>query len=325
MNKKAMPLLIILLLTISCLSIVSADNNTTDNGTAGEIDDLTNYIIPISITDNGIQFSDGFTGFCLDLSKDSINVDDKFTSSHTNNNDVENNVKLAIIECYKTGHENNIGNMVSQAINGNKKYDEVEALFTSSKISDDTITVNITNTTEATFTFELLKSANDGKSDCLAYKVSMHKVANDNVLAATNDDANDTLETATENNTPSNDTIAAAEGNNASGEKQGANEDAKSNENNNTQTEGTNDSENQTTVNETNKTIVNKTNTVVVNENNTTIINQKNVKVINKTNETPKNATVQDKIMRTVGNPIFLLVLVIVVVAIVAVVMRRKN
>ncbi len=314
MNKKIITLLIVLIFSVSCLAVVAQDNNTTGNATAEEIEDLTDYIIAISTTANGIEFSDGFTGFCLDLSKDAINVDDKFTSAHTNDDKVENNVKMAIIECYKAGNENNLQNVVSQVLNGNKEYDILNATFKSNKITDDTIVVDINNDTEATFTFELLKSNNAGKSDCLAYKVSTKAIAKDDVLSATNDDANDTLETTTENNAQTNDTPAAGENNTQTDN---------GNDNNNTPAEKKNDGE--TIINETNTTTINKNNTVIVNENNTTIINQKNVKVINKTNETPKNATIQDQIMRTVGNPIFLLVVVIVIIAVVAVAMRRKN
>lgn len=317
MLKKIMTLLIVLIFSVSCLAVVAQDNNTTDNATSEEIEDLTDYIIPISITGNGIEFSDGFIGFCLDLSKDAINVNDKFTPSHTNDEKIENNVKMAIIECYKTGNENNIQNMVSQVLNGNKEYDVLTATFKSNKITDDTIVVDINNTTEATFTFELLKSNNAGKSDCLAYKVSTKTIAADNVLSASTDDANDTLETQGENNTNSNDPMAAGENNTQT---------TNGNENNNTSDEKKNTGDDsQTIINETNTTTINKNNTVIVNENNTTIINQKNVKVVKKTTETPKNATIQDQIMRTVGNPIFLLVVVILIIAVVAVVMRRKN
>lgn len=319
MNKKAMPLLIILILSISCLGLVSADNDTDDNATTEDIEDLMDYIVPISISGNGIEFSDGFTGFCLDLSKDAVNVDDKFTSAHTINDDVENNVKLAIIDCYKSGDKNNVENMVSQVINGNKKYDSVDTLLDSGKITDDTITVKIDNTTEATFEFELLKSAKDGVSDCLAYKASMKKIDNNDVLTSSEDDVvnvskvgNDTIIDKTANTTDEK-TPQASGG------------DIINDTNNKTDTKDNKQSDDETIVNETNKTIVNKTNTVIVNETNTTIINKNNTKVINKTNKTPQNATVQDTIMKTVGNPIFLLAIVIVIIAVVAVVMRRKN
>lgn len=349
MNKKIIALLIVLTVSVCCLSIVSADNNTTDdaaiadNASAAEEiqEDLANYILPLSITGNGIEFSDGFTGFCLDLSKDSINAEDRFTSQATTGTEVENHVKLAIIECYKTGHENDIQNMVNQVIKGNKEYDVVESVYSSTENVADTATVDINNDTQATFTFELLKSQDSAKSDCLAYKVSLQTVENDDVLAAGDDEANDTIETAADNDTQDNDNLTIVEGNDTPTEQQDGN-DSQTTENNDTEKKESQTTENndtkqqdingnnqsgdkQTIVNETNKTIVNKTNTIIVNETNTTIINKNNTKVINKTNETPQNATVQNQIMRAVGNPIFLLVVVIAIIAVVAVVIRRKN
>ena len=319
MHKKIMTLLIVLIFSISCMVVVAADNNTADNATDGEIEDLMDYIIPISFTDKGIEFSDGFTGFCLDLTKKAVNVDDKFTSTPTHNEAVENNVKWAIIEWYKTGKTDNIENAVSQAINGNKNYDKKDTLFESGKITDDKIVVRIDNTTEATFEFELLKSANDGVSDCLAYKVSQKTVPADDVLSSSDEDIVNTSEV--ENGTVIDMTANTTD--EKTGQASGGdliNDTDKKTDNNSDK-----QSDDETIVNETNKTIVNKTNTLIVNETNTTIINKNNTKVINKTNKTPQNATVQDTIMKTVGNPIFLLVIVIVIIAVVAVVMRRKN
>lgn len=301
MNKRIIPLLIVLICSLYCLSLVSAQNNTTDNLTSENIEELSNYILPIHITGNGIEFSDGFTGFCIDSSKSSITADDKFTCEKTKNSDVENNIKLAIIEAYKVGKENNLGDIVSQVISGNKEYDVVQAALNSSETVDDTAVVNIDNTTEATFTFELLKPTDDGKSDCLAYKVSLKTIENKDVLGA------------------SNDSDSANQTNNS--------EDGQTNDLNNqtNASAGENSTDGETIINETNKTIINKTNTVIINENNTTTINQKNIKTINNTNETQKNATAQNSLMKATGNPIFLLAIVIVIVAVVYVVMRRKN
>ena len=137
MDKKIMTLLIILIFAVGCVSFVWADKNTTDNLTVENIEEnmtdnnLSEYIIPVHITDNGIEFSDGFIGFCIDSSKDVITVNDKFTSQNTRNDEIENNVKLAIIECYKAGKENDIQNVVSQILNGNKNYDIVDSVLNS--------------------------------------------------------------------------------------------------------------------------------------------------------------------------------------------------
>lgn len=307
MNKRIITLLLVVIFSISCLSMVSADNTTNTTETS-EIEDTANYILPISITDNGIKFNDGFTGFCIDLAKNSITTDDKFTSEPTTNS--ENAIKLAIIECYKANKENEIENVISKVINKDTS-DEIaqKALSSSEKIGDSAV-VEINNDTEATFNFELLKSANGEKSDCLAYAVSLKTIPHEDKLSAANED-NTTADDTDNNNETTNDTTPTDESTN---DTQNQTDDKK-----------TDDGQNTKTVTETNKTIENKTNTVIINENNTTIINKENTKIINKTKEKPQNATVQDTIMKAAGNPIFILVIVIIVIAIAAVVMRRKD
>ena len=306
MNKKIITLLLVAIFSISCLSMVSADNNTQNATETSEIEDAANYILPISITNNGIKFSDGFTGYCIDLAKNNINADDKFTSQQTTNS--ENAIKLAIIECYKANKENEIENIISKVINKDTGNEIVGKVLSSQENIGDSAVVEINNNTEATFNFELLKSADGEKSDCLAYTVSLKTIPHEDTLSSVNDENKTTNETAnvTEETSATNDTHTPDE------------------KTDNTQNDTkTNTSEK--IVTETNKTITNKTNTVIVNENNTTIINQNNTKIINKTKETSQNATIPDRILRTVGNPIFLLVIVIIIVAIVAVTMRRKG
>lgn len=307
MNKRIITLLLVVIFSISCLSMVSADNTTNTTETS-EIEDTANYILPISITDNGIKFNDGFTGFCIDLAKNSITTDDKFTSEPTTNS--ENAIKLAIIECYKANKENEIENVISKVINKDTS-DEIaqKALSSTEKIGDSAV-VEINNDTEATFNFELLKSANGEKSDCLAYAVSLKTIPHEDKLSAANED-NATADDTDNNTETTNDTTPTDESTN---DTQNQTDDKK-----------TDDGQNTKTVTETNKTIENKTNTVIINENNTTIINKENTKIINKTKEKPQNATVQDTIMKAAGNPIFILVIVIIVIAIAAVVMRRKD
>ncbi|MBQ7927251.1 MAG: hypothetical protein IJ287_00685 [Methanobrevibacter sp.] len=302
MNKKTITLLLVVIFSISCLGMVWADNNTTNATEQLEIEDTTNYIMPISITDNGIKFSDGFTGYCIDLTKNSITTDDKFTTEHTT--DSENAIKLAIIECYKANKENDIENIISKVINKDSSDDIAKKVLSSKENIGDSAVVEINNDTEATFNFELLKSNDVEKSDCVAYKVSLKTIKHDDILSAVNGE-NKTANSTNNNTTTSNNKTDS--------------ENAETVQNN------TKTNASEKTVIETNKTIINKTNTVTVNENNTTIINQNNTKIINKTNETPQNATLQNKILRTVGNPIFLLVIVIIIIAVVAVTIRGKG
>lgn len=311
MNRKIIPLLIVLIGSLCCLGMVSADDNATDNLTDGNVEDMMEYVMPVHITDNGIEFSDGFIGFCIDSKKPAVTANDHFSAQPTKNEVLENHIKLAIIEAYKAGKEDNLGDIVLQVINGNKEHDIVEAVFNSTETVNDTATVALNNTTEATFTFELLTSQDGSKSDCLAYKVSMKEIKTDEALKATNDDVNQSAdnESAAVASTSDN---ATSKTDDAGNKTAAAGGDEQSDDG-------------QTVVNETNKTVINKTNTVIVNENNTTVINKNNTKVINKANDNPQNATIPQKIMRTVGNPIFLLVIVIVIIAVVGVVMRRKN
>ena len=308
MTRKIIPLLILLIISVSCLSFVSADNNTT---VTEEIEDLTNYITVSSINGDKIEFSDGFIGFCLDSAK--IGADSKFTSRSTTSN--ENAVKLAIIECYKQNKVNEMGIIISKVVAKDTSDSIVQKVLSSGETIGDSALVEINNTTEGNFNFELLKSSNDG-SDCIAYKVSLQTMIPEDTLAAGENSTES--EGVNESGDTSKDTTPQSQNN--------SEEETTPTQNNETKDVKTADDENngETTVNEKNKTVINKTKTVIVNETNTTIINQNNTKIINKTNETPQNATVQDTIMKAAGNPIFILVVVIVVIAIVAVVMRKR-
>lgn len=314
MKNKIIILLVVLLFSIG---LAWAENNTTENL---EIEDNGNYILPISISNGVIKFDDGFEGFCLDLSKSSITTSDKFELGALKNSGDENNVKLAIIECYKQGKESDIGKIVKNLLSGNSNNEVLkEALNSNEKIGSQHV-VNIDNTTEATFTFELLKSTDDSKSDVLAYKVSTKTVEQPEIIGASedSDDNKKTDDQTTKEDTTDEKTTEDTT------DKKTDDQTTKEDTTDNKDTANKTEPKNKTTVNEKNETIVNKTNTVIVNENNTTIINNNNVKTINKTNDTPENDTTS-QLLKAAGNPIFILIIVIVIIAIVAVVMRRKD
>lgn len=302
MNKKIISTLIVLLFCACCLSMVSAENGTNESG-AGH--DMSGYIKPVSITNKGIEFSDGFVGFCLDSTKDSITADDGFASQKTGNDKIQNYVKLAIIEAYKQGCENNLAQIIASFADGSYKNSSdkvIAAVLASQETIGDNVTVELDDSVKGSFEFELLKDANGKKSDCLAYKVSLKEMPK-----------NDTSGAAPASNT-TDDNNRTDDGNttNPTGDKKDI--------------EKTENVKNQTVINEANNTIINNTtNNVVINENNTTVINQNNTKIINKTDDNPQNATLPQNILRTVGNPIFLLVVVIVIAAVVAVAIRRKD
>ena len=343
MNKKIIVTLIVLLFCVSCLGIVSADNSTNETSDNNESIDLSNYIVPISISGNVIEFDDGFTGFCLDSTKESITTEDGFTSQSTSSDEIQNYVKLAIIEAYKQGCEDNLGQIIASFADGSYKNSDdkviTEVLKSDEPIGNEAV-ADLEDSIEGTFEFELLKPATGDKSDCLAYKVSLKEVPSEDKLAAAADDNateeldknNDTEDALTNSSDDNQDKEKATDSSNDTGddektvvskdndtEKDKKTEDAKDNETDENKTP-------EKIVNETNKTIVNKTNTLIVNENNTTIVNKTTITHINKTtNDTPQNETIPEKLIKTVGNPIFILIVVIAIAAIAAVAMRRKD
>ena len=339
MNKKIIATLIVLLFCVSCLSFVSADNSTNETSQDNESIDLSNYIVPISISGNVIEFNDGFTGFCLDSTKEAITTEDGFTSQPTSG-ELQNYVKLAIIEAYNQSCEDDLGEIIASFADGSYKNSDnkviTEVLKSQESIGDSAV-IELEDSIEGTFEFELLKPATGDKSDCLAYKVSLKEMPNEDTLGAAADNetddaltnssddqkAADTTDNKTDENAADNETDDAMT-NSSDDQKAADTADNKTDEKSNDTAD--NDKQNpETIVNEKNTTIVNKTNTVIINENNTTTINQNNNKVINKTNETPQNATIEDAIMRTVGNPIFILVVVFAILAAVGVYMRKKG
>lgn len=305
-------ILVISLVLLFAVSFAWAQNGT-DEITA-DIGDVSDYINPLSFSDKGIEFNDGFIGFCLDLNKDDLSVSDNYTIGKFSENDLENNVKLAIIESYKQKNEDNINDIVSKVVKGDTSIIEDSD---NEKIGNEKV-VEIDNTTEATFTFEFLKSSSDDKSDCVAYKVSTKSIEKPDILAGSNDDS---LDETDNSDTPKKED--AASDNNSLDETDNSDTPKKDDAASDNATEPEDSSGNKT-VNEKNTTIVNKTNTVIVNENNTTVINNNNVKTVNNTSQTPQNNTTQD-LLKKAGNPILILVIVIVIIIVAVAVTRRKD
>lgn len=312
MNRKIIATLIVLLFFVGCLGIASAENSTNETAKTNESIDLSKYIHPISITDKGIEFSDGFVGFALNSTKDPITTADGFENQKTGNDEIQNYVKLAIIEAYKRGCEDNLAKIISSFADGSYKLSNdnvIKAVLKSNETIGDNATVELEDSMEGNFEFELLKDVKGKKSDCLAYKVSLKEISkSNNTTNVTNGTGDKNTTEPVDNKTNA---TNGTDGKNAAGPADNKTDGNKQNQ--------------KTIENETNQTIKNKTNTVIVNENNTTIINQNNTKVINKTNDHPENATIQNKILQTVGNPIFLLVVVIIIAAVAIVLLRRKG
>ncbi len=288
MNKKIITILIILLFSFS---IAYATDNTTDNV---ESEDGTSYIMPLSISSNGIEFNDGFIGFSLD--EDDLTTSDGFIQDKTSDSELQNYIKLAIIECYKQSREDDIAEIVESFCDGSYTDSDDElitAVLDSSDEIGDSAVVELNDGSVATFDFELLKSSED-KSDCIAYKVSIDDSTSDDSVLGVSD-------TEVEDATNSDDAQDESDNNKVDESEPATSDDSKDN------TPETTGEDNNTEINETNKTIINKTNTVIVNEKNATVITKNNAN-----NDTP-----QDTILKTAGNPLFILVVVIAIIAVV--------
>ena len=335
MNKKIMTLFLIIAVLLCSIAIVSAENNTTNvtNDTEDTID-LSNYITALS-SGKEIQFSDGYTGYLIDTSKNELTDNDGFTSYPTTNIDgnIGNYLKLAVIECYKQNKESEISDVISMILDGSYKNREnpiINAVLRSAQTINDHESVEIDNSTEGTFDFELLKPRNQATSDYFAYKVSLKTIENDDVLGvADGNDTNQTKEIENQTNATAEADQNKTENNNTTVKNEELANDtnaSKANATDNETKENSTEKINETKTIETNKTLVNKTNTLTINENNTTVVNKTTVTHINNTtNDTPQNNTITDNLMKTVGNPISILIIVIVVIAIVAIAMRRKG
>lgn len=335
MNRKIAALIIVSIFALCCAGIAFAGNessdalDSSDDSGSVELEDTSNYIAITGIANGEIKFADGFTGYAMDSSKGKIGSDATFTPGEFSHSKIENYIKLAIIEAYKQGKENQLGAIISKIADNNM--DSSDSVISEVLNSNDNIgsseVVKINDNTEATFTFELLKSTDDEKSDCLAYKVSMKTVESDK-LAATDDVDNTSddnkQDIISNDNTDNNKTT---EGNNSDNKTEDTNKDNKADNNNESEKTSKNEDvkkeakkNNAEKEKPKNNTTIVKTTTTVI-ENNTTIVHN-NVKEVNNTTE-PKNDTAGN--LLKAGNPILILIIVVVVAVIAVVIMKRKN
>ena len=323
MNRKIAALIIVSIFALCCAGIAFAGNessdalDSSDDSGSVELEDTSNYIAITGIANGEIKFADGFTGYAMDSSKGKIGSDATFTPGEFSHSKIENYIKLAIIEAYKQGKENQLGAIISKIADNNM--DSSDSVISEVLNSNDNIgsseVVKINDNTEATFTFELLKSTDDEKSDCLAYKVSMKTVESDK-LAAT-DDVDNTSDDNKQDTTGNDNNDDKAEDTN---KNKTTNDKNDSETTNNEDVKKESEKNNAEKENPKNNTTVVKTTTTVI-ENNTTIVHN-NVKEVNNTTE-PKNDTAGN--LLKAGNPILILIIVVVVAVIAVVIMKRKN
>lgn len=349
MNKKLLTVLMVIAVVCS-LSIVSADGNDTNatDEVSQELD-LSQYITASQISNGKVEFSDGFTGFLIDSNKNKASSSDGFTANPTSVSDLGKYLKSAIVECYKQDCEDRISEVMESFADGSYKNSAdpvIKEAVSSNENIGDSAEVKINNDTEATFTFEILKPANNETSEYIAYKVSLKTVESEDKLSAGDDenassDADKSSGDETQDTEKTNDSSDKNQDTEKSSDSSDKNA-AKSEDDKKSDTQKPDTSENSektepsknttepkdngTEIHEKNKTIINKTNTVIVNQKNITIINQTTVKHINNTtnNDTPQNDT-NSILMQAAGNPITILIIVALIIAVVGVVYSRKD
>lgn len=302
MTKKIITLFLVIIILMCYLSFVYADNlNETDD----------DYIIANSGGSNGIEFSDGYTGFLIDLSKLSTEKGEKFTTSSTSElpSDFENYLKLAIIECYKADEINEIGNVIN-ILSGddyqNSDNEIVQNVINSEKNIGNTAIVNINNKTKATFNFKLLKSNDKQISNYFAYTVSFKTIyapQDDKEELDNNTNLNNNENTSSKDNT----IIKTNTIKNTSKKVK--------NQKNNTTTNPNRNIENNTTTKNQNATIVHNPLNNTTKEHNATMTH-------NPTNKTQD--PILEKLLQNTGNPTIMLIGVIVIISIVVIVKSKK-
>ena len=339
MNKKLIAIFAVMLIFLCCVSVASADveNGTGDTDSAGQKQvnsepaptetepteiDLSQYITVLSIANGVAQFSDGFTGYSLDSSKQEATSHDGFESSGTGSaGSLSNYLKLAVVEAYRTNRQGDLNSIIASFVDGSYKSSSdpvIQAVLSSDETISDNAVVKIDNTTEATFNFEILTPVNGDTSSYFAYSVNMKTVEAGPLSSAPGDDENQTL-SAQDNQTDKNQTLAAPDT-----DKNNTDDGKLKNSDKNTEKNDAKNGTQQDTsaVNQTNKTVENRTNTTIVNQKNTTIINQHNVRTVDNTQKEP---TPQEHIMRAVGKPIFVLIAVFVLGSAVVIALRRRD
>ena len=245
MNKKIVTLILVALVSLCFLSIVVADNATNDDNNSTNHDETVdnnktvdndddddkdktddknkttdkdkkddkskNKYILAKNKGNNVKFSDGYKGFRLDYSKSPASSGDEFKSVSTSKARNSNDLKLAIIECYKLDSTGNMAKIMADFIKSGSSNTKVGKAVAASheKISDHEV-VKINNHTEAVFDFEVLKSVSGNESNYFAYKVSFKsindggKVINqttNNLTNLTNTTVNATANTTNATNT----------------------------------------------------------------------------------------------------------------------------
>ena len=211
MNKKYITLIILCLTITPGINIVSAENESVEsnkiiNSQVNEEDvkDESKRIGEnVTTSDNGylnISFNDSYNGYCINKGWKGASDGDSFTVKNTsaavNNNNGEeigNYLKILFVDFHDevTRDEKLAQNVIWSFSNNylNHKYTSyvdkiIEIANTGRVIKDHGETININNTTKATFDFEVLSSKGSGYQNFFGYKITYSDIIPEGLLGA---------------------------------------------------------------------------------------------------------------------------------------------
>ena len=234
MNEKYITLFILCLTITPCINFVSAENESVEsnkliNSEVSE-EDVKNESKRIgenvTTSDNGylnISFNDSYNGYCINKGWKGASNGDNFTVKNTsaavNNNNGEeigNYLKILFVDFHDdvTRDEKLAQNVIWSFSNNylNHKYTSyvdkiIEIANAGRVIKDHGETININNTTKATFDFEVLSSKGSGYQNFFGYKITYSDIIPEGLLGAVENTTNITeIEEINSNNTQKNTT-----------------------------------------------------------------------------------------------------------------------
>ena len=211
MNEKYITLFILCLTITPCINFVSAENESVEsnkliNSEVSE-EDVKNESKRIgenvTTSDNGylnISFNDSYNGYCINKGWKGASNGDNFTVKNTsaavNNNNGEeigNYLKILFVDFHDdvTRDEKLAQNVIWSFSNNylNHKYTSyvdkiIEIANAGRVIKDHGETININNTTKATFDFEVLSSKGSGYQNFFGYKITYSDIIPEGLLGA---------------------------------------------------------------------------------------------------------------------------------------------
>ena len=225
--KRILTLFIILLAILSGTGLVFAENITEENMTSSNEEERIGE--KVTTKDNGylnISFNDSYNGYCIDKGWNGASSGDTFTVENTsnarNNNNGEeigNYLKILFVDYHDlvTTDKKSTQNIIWGFSNDYHYSPECDSIIKAIKdssdngrtISDHGETIDINNTTKATFDFEVLNSGSYGYQSFFGYKITYKTIVNEimnntfeNILP--DNQTNETEPENTANNTTTN-------------------------------------------------------------------------------------------------------------------------